>query len=229
MTSEREAKSNGDGICHISVNRQALIAPLILSWPKHQRTRRLPTFGREDQRTKLIQPAVRPGSTLGATFAGHLILPHKFQKRTNKTDPPMLQDVGLSLGCNPGRKIQSLVVRMNNNMAVKSTARTCYIFLYHVLSHILSRAGCAVWKRPRASNSACTCPDPNVILSRYLRQSREGNLDCFGFKSRRHVWEPIDVQTSGSIVTRTWGAFIKSNNKKIIILHGSEPYSPFFE
>ncbi|PBK59641.1 hypothetical protein ARMSODRAFT_1027269 [Armillaria solidipes] len=59
----------------------------------------------------------------------------------------------------------------------------------------------------------------------YLRRSREENLDCFGFKSCRHVCEPID----GSIVTRTRGAFIKSDNKKIIILHGSEPYSPFFE
>ncbi|PBK58384.1 hypothetical protein ARMSODRAFT_134385 [Armillaria solidipes] len=118
-----------------------------------------------------------------------------FVKGRNETDPPMLQDVGLSLGCNPGRKIQSLVARLNNNMAVKSTARTCYILLYHVLGHIFSHAGCAVWKWPRASNSARACPDPNAILSRYLRRSREGNLDCFVFNSRRHVCEPIDVES----------------------------------
>ncbi len=50
----------------------------------------------------------------------------------------MLQDVGLSLGYNPGRKLQSLVARLNNNLTVSKSrvsaffsSSSCFLSFYY--------------------------------------------------------------------------------------------------
>ncbi len=60
----------------------------------------------------------------------------------------MLQDVGLSLGYNPGRKLQSLVARLNNNLTasksrVSAFFSSCFLsFSYQNQRHELAIYSC---------------------------------------------------------------------------------------
>ncbi len=145
-----------------------------------------------------------------------------FAKGRNKTIPPMLQDVGLSLGYNPGRKLQSLVARLNNNMAVNKSRvsgffancflsfsyqnQRCKLAIYLCITFWVAYSlGRDVQSR---SGRGLAILRVDVLTRMPWDGSREGNLDCFGFNSRRHVCEPINGKSVVSSISSLFLLFL---------------------